>query len=100
MEKASECVEKSRFLGTVRLKGKATPIQIFDLLTENACYDSEYSDAVSLYYKKDFIQAQERLKLLSEKYNSDKAIAWYLTKCENRINTPGEWDGVEQMTEK
>lgn len=100
LEKASECVEKSRFLGTVRLKGKATPIQIFDLLTENACYESEYSDAVSLYYKKDFIHAQEKLKLLSEKYTSDKAIAWYLTKCDNRINNPVEWDGVEQMTEK
>lgn len=93
-------LSKTRFLGKIRLKGKSAPVQIFDLLSQNACYSSDFSNAIDFYYKKEFSISLKILQSLQNEYQNDKAILWYINKCQTRINSQEYWDGIETMTEK
>lgn len=93
--------QKSRFLGTIRLKGKADPVQVYDLFSNDACYDEDFNNAINIYLQKDFTTAQKLFEELQTKFPNDKAILWYIEKCKFRKNSDQtDWDGVEQMLEK
>ncbi len=92
---------QTRFLGTIRLKGKAEPVKVYDLFSKDVCYHEDFNNAINLYTQKEFITAQKLFEKLQSEYPNDKAILWYIEKCKIRQNSDQtDWDGVETMTEK
>ncbi len=101
----------SRFLGTVRLKGKTKSITIHEIRAtkkgesrdgRQKCWGDEFGRAVEAYYRAEFAEAERSLERLAETHPGDKAIEWYRARCAERERTGNarDWDGVEQMTAK
>lgn len=99
-DEATATTAKTRFLGTIRLKGKLDHVDVYDLASIGACYTADYTAAIESYYAKDFSRAETLFDRLKNEYPTDKAVLWYAEKCAARKNDGAAWDGVEQMTEK
>lgn len=100
MNKVRSEIQQSRFLGNIRLKGKAVPVSIFDLHSKEVCYTQSFTTAVDAYYQSQFTAALEQLSSLQHEYPDDKAINWFISRCVMRSASSEYWDGIELMTEK
>ena len=88
----------SRKLDIVRVKGKNIPLIIFELMDKsekNQRIKNKFEDALNLYLKKAFKDAQVIFKLLSED-EGDETSYIFLNRCIYYIDNPpeGSWEGV------
>jgi two-component system sensor histidine kinase ChiS len=99
-----------RFLGRVRVKGKKTPVAVFEvydgdpqpLIELKTQTRTDFEEGVELYHQEKFAQAQEIFLSLVQRNDQDKAARLYLKRCE-QLQTYGiseGWDGVETLNEK
>lgn len=87
-----------RELDLVLVKGKHTPIAIFELLPAPYPHAERFQQAIALYRKKEFIGAAT---LFSE-IPTDSVVDLYRKRSEafSEVPPPEEWDGVFTATEK
>lgn len=96
----------TRFLGTVRLKGKAGAVDVHEILAAkdalSAPYLARFDDAVAAHYRGDFRDAESAFASLSGERPDDAAAAWYLSRSRERAaaGAATTWDGVEQIISK
>jgi class 3 adenylate cyclase len=106
VEHSGEAVGESRFLGTLRLKGKSSSIRAYEILEGNAPYGAEYlsrfDGAIAAYFSGNFGEAERAFVGLARDNPSDEAGAWYLARARERLasDDSAPWDGVEQMIVK
>jgi len=99
-----------RYLDIVKVKGKNTPVKIFEIISDkdNATdmkkidTHEEYSKAIKLYQTKEFQKAENSFKEILSKNPNDKTSAFYLEKCVRLLKTgvDSDWSFVETMFEK
>lgn len=106
VEHAGEAVGESRYLGTLRLKGKSASIRAYEIREGKApCgaeYLSRFDGAIRAYFSGDFTEAERAFSGLVRDNPADDAASWYLARSRERLqsgDTP-RWDGVEQMIVK
>ncbi len=91
-----------RELDYVRVKGKARPITMYELMgtdkrDEKALGLSRaFSSALTLYREKRFNEAMEAFKAIAKDYPKDGPSAIYIQRCAEYIehSPPEDWDGV------
>jgi adenylate cyclase len=96
-----------RELDMVRVKGKAEPVRIFEVLGfVDDCRELEdelalYRDALGLYRSRQWVQAREAFESLEEK-SGLKLYELYARRSRDFLNTPPppNWDGVFTFTKK
>jgi len=93
-----------RSLDLVRVKGKKKPIEVFELLGENAPppdWLGDYEAAVAAYRAGDFTGARTGFGALADRNRNDPAVALYLERLQG---LPGKadasWNPAHTMTEK
>lgn len=95
-----------RFLGTVRLKGKAGAIDVHEVFTNAGrfadSYLARFDDAVAAHFSGDFHDAESAFASLAAERPDDPAAAWYLSRARERAASAeaAPWDGVEQLISK
>jgi adenylate cyclase len=96
-----------RYLDTVRVKGKAKSLSIYEVLQEadgivKALYEKEFSEAMDWIKEKRLTDARNRLAELALRYPEDGVIAIHLRRCDEFLKSglPDEWDGVHVLTSK
>jgi len=96
-----------RQIDTLRFKGKATPVRVYEFLGMEGQVGSEklrqrdrYQDALALYAEGNFAGALEMFKKLSAERDAPSQVL--KERCEEFLRTsPGsEWDGVWTMFSK
>jgi class 3 adenylate cyclase/CHASE2 domain-containing sensor protein len=98
----------TREVDWVRVKGKAQPVRIFELIAEGSVPEEKaklletFQQGFQLYHERNFNQAIEKFKACLEVDPKDGVSQLYLERCEDyQNNPPGEnWDGVCTMTHK
>ena len=83
-----------RELDLVKVKGKAKPIKIYEVLGYGNRDFSEYNEALEKYRKGEF---KEALKIFKKLYDEEGAYIYqiYIQRCEDMIqNPPKDFDGV------
>jgi adenylate cyclase len=96
-----------RELDMVRVKGRAEPVRIFEVLGfSSECMGLEgelalYRGALELYHSRKWIQAAEVFEDLAKKTGL-KLYELYSRRCRDFLNTPPppDWDGVFTFTKK
>ncbi|HAH04927.1 MAG TPA: hypothetical protein DCM05_00140 [Elusimicrobia bacterium] len=105
---AKDAVE-ARFLGSVRVVGKAIPIKVFELFSKKGQLPEvwkkalpAYEEGVALYLKKDFAAAKGRFEEVLQHVPGDKCSKLYLKNIAELLATPpaADWDGVFNLTSK
>ncbi len=98
-----------RELDWVRVKGKAQPVKIYELLAQKASLSPEreslleaYHRGLTLYHERQFQAAQECFAQALNLQPDDTPCRLYLERCQNYLTTPPpvHWDGVFVMTSK
>lgn len=95
-----------RFLGTVRLKGKAGAIDVHEIFTKTNrlpdSYLARFGEAVTAHFGGEFSQAEATFADLAAERPDDAAAAWYLSRARERAETTvaASWDRVEQLISK
>lgn len=97
-----------RELDWVRVKGKAQPVRIFELVAEQKTdvktteLLKSYQEAYALYHSKQFARALEVFNKALNIMPEDPVTRLYIERCMGYIAVPpeGDWDGVFEMTTK
>jgi adenylate cyclase len=97
-----------REVDSVRMKGKAEPVRLFELRSRGAPPGSDlpllegYAEALATYRSQRFGEAQFQFESLLERYPSDGPSTVMVARCvEMAQNPPGQdWDGVFTMAHK
>lgn len=100
----------TRFIDKVRVKGRKTPIEIYEIFNcdspesiegKTSSKDKLY-EAIDIYQKKDFSRAVEIFTELKTKYPKDKVFSVYLDRIETYLSEgiPDAWEGVYDMQQK
>jgi len=96
-----------RNIDAVRVKGKAKPVRIFQVLGEMK--DREkwedlarlFEEALEWYRKGSWDEAVAAFRKVLERYPDDPPSKIYVERCgELRSHPPEQWDGVYTMTKK
>ncbi|MBI5073707.1 MAG: adenylate/guanylate cyclase domain-containing protein [Nitrospirae bacterium] len=98
-----------REIGTFLVKGKASPMKVYELIcrkenaeahTGLAC--SAFSEALSLFRQGSWKEAQRGFSACRKAFGEDGPARFYLDLCSRYLNNPpeGEWDGVIRMDYK
>ncbi len=97
----------ARELGTVEVKGKTMPVKIFELVSksrEGAGRKKEivlsFSEALSLYYERNWDEALDVLKRILEGAPDDGPSKFYRDRCERLLKNPEDGWEVIKITEK
>jgi adenylate cyclase len=98
----------SRELDLIRVKGKAKPVAIYQLLgtaSEQERYQdllTDFSQALAAYKHGDWDTAHQMFEAVAERYPSDGPTKLFLSRCQRfRREAPeGVWEGVYTMTTK
>jgi adenylate cyclase len=98
----------TREVDWVRVKGKAQPVRIFELMAENPISSelvehlTHFNRGFQLYHERQFSQAIESLKLALLVKVDDPVSHLYIERCEDYLVAPPEdnWDGVHNMKTK
>ncbi len=91
-----------RFIDTIRVKWKDTPVQIYEFLGKKEDVDmrkyEDYFSGLDAYQKRDF----EEARWYFWKYVTDTVSQVYKNRCGAYMQTPPpkDWDGVWTMEEK
>ncbi len=94
-----------RFLDIVKVKGRKSSVNIFEILDGEKAYQrklkietkEQFNKAIDLYRNKSFEEASLLFSTLEQINPHDKAIHLYQERCEKNIKhgIPEDWDGVE-----
>jgi adenylate cyclase len=107
-EKAKNDVE-TRQLDLLRVKGKAIPIKVYELLARKGGLTEDqkkavglYEDGLNYYREKKFQKAVDSFKKVLEFLPGDGPAETYIERCRAFLAAPPpkEWDGVFVMTTK
>jgi two-component system sensor histidine kinase ChiS len=96
-----------RFVDKVLVKGKDTPITVFEIFDgdpENVVTLKKetkggFEEGLGLYYDRKFAEASVRFNQVLEKNPEDKAALIYLKRCASYMiqGVPADWTGVEDF---
>jgi hypothetical protein len=99
-----------RFLGRVKVKGKETPVGIYEIIDGlpedefllKLSSQKDFETALTTYFNKDFKKALQLFIEIIKKNSSDFTAHHYVDLCKSYIKegVPEEWDGVEKMDKK
>jgi adenylate cyclase len=96
-----------RNLGRVRVVGISAPVRIYEvLLPGNKSGEGEtlaaWKEAVELYERRNFGEAEKLFGFAAARNEKDQVARHYLELCRNYIAAPppGDWDGINNLTEK
>ncbi|HEY3303377.1 MAG TPA: adenylate/guanylate cyclase domain-containing protein [Candidatus Binatia bacterium] len=99
----------TREAGRFRLKGKAQPIQVHELLCRvEECQENQkkacaiFSEGLRAFREQSWDKAKEKFQQSVEYSGEDALSSFYLRLCEHyKKNPPGEpWEGIIQLQEK
>jgi len=108
LERAKDSVE-ARPLDLLRVKGKAQPIKVFELLTKKGKLSVDqkmgleyYRQGYDYYRDRKFQKSADQFKKVLESLPDDGPSRLYIQRCENFLasHPPKDWDGVFVMTTK
>ena len=98
---------RCRFIDRVRVRGRKTPILLFEVLDaepqqqreRKLSYISELAQALRFYYGKDFTKAYAIIRELFERNSEDEVLRIYRKRCELLVNlgVPDDWQGVQDV---
>lgn len=98
----------SRKAGTFRLKGKAQPLSVYELLCrtgevaeqqQKAC--TVFLDALQAFDRQSWNDAEEKFCRFHKTWRKDGLSEFYITRCQEYKKTPPpNWDGVIPLEEK
>ncbi len=100
---------ETRELDYVKVKGKAQPIRVYELLglkgeTDAALLEKArlFEAGLPLFRKSEFAQAKEAFRAVLAKFPDDHAAKKYVERCEEyeAEPPPKDWDGSNELTEK
>lgn len=114
LQKATEDQFEWRFLDSVRVKGRDTPVKTFELLAKKGELDSDTAKCIQLFTKAQKYYFQQQWDkaiegfIESEKYEENipgreiNPSSVYLKRCKLLMKNPPEkdWDGVWTLTAK
>ncbi len=99
-----------RFLGRVKVKGKDTPVGIYELIDGLSQEEfklkidskKDFDNALATYYAKDFKKALKMFTSIIRNNDSDFAAHHYIDLCRlyDKEGIQDDWDGVEKMDKK
>lgn len=100
-----------RFLGKFRVKGKNTPVKVFELIDVETdikireakiTLEPEFNAGLDLYYNGNFSHAIQVFEHILSILPTDKATEFYLHRSHFHLNqgTSEYWEGVESLSEK
>lgn len=99
-----------RVLDIVAVKGRQQSITIYQLLGSIADYRSrilvrlsEMSERALVHYlSREWIEAEEKYKIILEHYPEDKTAKMFIERCKKLRENPldNNWDGVYRLTQK
>jgi adenylate cyclase len=98
-----------RSLDRVRVVGISTPLRLYEITGfrgESSAADIEklaaWEDAIRLFEGGQFAKAEEVFSSLSTDDADDATAKLYLERCRQFVTypPPGDWDGVNNLTEK
>lgn len=92
----------------VRVKGKAQPVRIFELVCEGKPDDATakllalFQEGFKLYHERKFQEAIEVLTKALDVRSDDAVTQLYIERCQDYLREPppDDWDGVFTMTSK
>lgn len=99
----------TRKLDRVRVKGKAEPVTIYELLEEQERIPEKqvkelkgFEEALELFFKRDFEEALSRFVILNSTSEESSLYRLYADRSSAYIASPpgDDWDGVTTLTEK
>jgi adenylate cyclase len=98
----------TRKAGNFRLKGKAQPLAVYELLCrrgeaaeqhQTAC--TAFLDALEIFYRQCWNEAEEKFHRCNEGWANDRLSEFYIRRCQEYKKTPPpNWDGVIPLEEK
>jgi adenylate cyclase len=97
---------KFRELDKIRVVGKQQPVVVYEPFVNLSDQDDSllqrFSDALSLYHARNWVEASNSFKVLATDYPQDKPSQIYWERCEYFVQNPpsANWDGVFNRTEK
>jgi len=98
-----------RELDLIRVKGKAQPVTIYELISRKSELSPDlqslldaYSEGRALYVKRRWAQAQKIFQQVLDKWPEDGPSRAYWKRCQEYLfdEPPSGWDGVYTMTHK
>lgn len=98
----------TREVDWVRVKGKAQPVRIFELICEGQPEEAKtaviqkFTEGFSLYHRREFQNAIDQFNEAIKIDPDDAVTQLYLERCEDYLKEPPpeNWDGVFTMTSK
>lgn len=97
----------TRYVDTLRVKGKSLPVEIYEVLSRKENFTNFedlkiYQEAMALYRSQNFVEAKNIFSILASKNGSDALVQLYIVRCEDFINEPPpyNWDGVFDLKTK
>ena len=97
-----------RKIGNFRLKGKAQPLTVYELICrqgeaaeqqQKAC--TAFLDALETFHRQYWNEAEEKFQRCNEVWRNDRLSDFYIRRCqEYRKTPPPNWDGVIPLEEK
>jgi adenylate cyclase len=107
-ERAQHAIE-ARALDLIRVKGKAQPVQVYELMSRKGGLDPTreqlrklYEEGIEFYRMREWSQALDRFRAALALVPEDGPSDTYRLRCEAYVETPPspDWDGVFTMTTK
>ena len=98
----------TRKIGNFRLKGKAQPLTVYELICrqgeaaeqqQEAC--TVFLDALETFHRQYWNEAEEKFQRCNEVWRNDRLCQFYIRRCQAYKKTPPpNWDGVIPLEEK
>jgi adenylate cyclase len=99
----------ARQLDYLRVKGKAIPVRIFELVGRRDAVDdgmvkkiARFEEGLALYHRKEFAQARAVFGQILASDPADAPSTTYVKRCDElaQVSLPDDWDGVYTLTSK
>jgi adenylate cyclase len=99
----------TREVDLIKVKGKETPVMVYELLAEKEGLSDEgskllmlFNEGMELYKKRNFKDAHLAFKKVLEIYPEDSLTKLYVERSDMLSNYPpnNDWDGVFEMKSK
>ena len=99
-----------RFLGKVRVKGKKTPVDVYEIINPESpevrekkiVLKTKFTEALDIYYKKNFKRALRKFQHISSQVPQDQTARFYSERCQYYLERgiPDDWEGIETIEQK
>jgi adenylate cyclase len=98
----------TRKIGSFRLKGKAQPLAVYELLYRQGEAAEQHQkpctaflDALEAFGRQSWSEAEEKFRRCNEAWRKDRLYEFYIGRCQEYKKTPPpNWDGVIPLEEK